>query len=43
MEKTVRLVQLVREHGWDEEEAYFARTVIREQLPVGLHWVCDRH
>lgn len=39
MQKTVRLVQLVREYQWSEEEAYFARRAVREQLPVGLHWV----
>ncbi|EGD76132.1 hypothetical protein PTSG_00839 [Salpingoeca rosetta] len=38
LEKTVRFVQLVRMHGWKDQDAIYARRCIREQLPVGLHW-----
>lgn len=39
LEKTVRFVQLVRMNGWKDDDAIDARRCIREQLPVGLHWV----
>ena len=41
LEKTVRFVQLVRMNGWKDNDAIYARRCIREQLPVGLHWVRD--
>ena len=43
MEKTIRLVGLVREHGLTREDATVMRLCIREQLPLGLHWVGSGH
>lgn len=40
MEKAVRFLQLVRENQWTEEQAFYARHSIREQIPMTLHWVC---
>ena len=35
----MRMIELVKEHGLSEEEVVTLRLSIREQLPLGLHWV----
>eukprot|EP00730_Choanoeca_flexa_P009175 TRINITY_DN12600_c1_g2_i29.p1 TRINITY_DN12600_c1_g2~~TRINITY_DN12600_c1_g2_i29.p1 ORF type:complete len:668 (+),score=194.81 TRINITY_DN12600_c1_g2_i29:1242-3245(+) len=39
LEKTIRLVELVRDNGVSKDDAILMRLCIREQLPLGLHWV----
>ena len=39
LEKTIRLVELVRDNGVSKDDSVLMRLCIREQLPLGLHWV----